>query len=196
MFLITNKCDSLSITGREYFLIMQIVDKMKKLFLFLIFSVMPFVAGAQIKFAYFSYDEALKSMPEYAAVMSKMDGLRQQYDAETKRVEQEFNVKYEAFLEGQKDFAPIILQKRQTELQELMQKNIDFRAKAAELLKQAEEKEMISVRKKITDVLTIISRDRGYAFVINTDNNACPYVDNNMGDDINNLVKGVLNSAN
>ncbi len=168
---------------------------MKKLFLFLILSVFPFIADAQIKFAYFSYDEALKSMPEYAAVMSDMDKLRTQYDAETKRVEEEFNRKYEAFLEGQKDFAPIILQKRQTELQELMQKNIDFRAKAARLLEEAEEQAMKSVHKKISDVLAIIGKDRGYAIVINTDNNACPYIDNAMGEDINSLVKNVLNGA-
>lgn len=168
---------------------------MKKLFLFLILSVMPFVAGAQIKFAYFSYDEALKSMPEYAAVMADMEKLRIQYDEETKRVEEEFNRKYEAFLEGQKDFAPIILQKRQTELQELMQKNIDFRAKAASLLKDAEAQQMKQLHKKIADVLVIIGQDRGYAFVINTDDNACPYIDATMGEDINSLVKGVLNGA-
>ena len=168
---------------------------MKKLFLFLLLSVMPFVAGAQIKFAYFSYDEALKSMPEYSAVKADMDQLRSQYDEETRRVEQEFNRKYEAFLEGQKEFAPIILQKRQSELQELMQKNIEFRARAARLLEEAEAQSMKQLHKKISDILVIISQDRGYAFVINTDNNACPYIDKNMGEDINGLVKGVLNGS-
>ena len=169
---------------------------MKKLFLFLLLSVFPFIADAQIKFAYFSYDEALKSMPEYAVVLSDMDKLRAEYDAETKRVEDEFNRKYEAFLEGQKDFAPIILQKRQTELQELMNKNIEFRAKATNLLKLAEQQSMKPLYKKVSDVLAIISKDRGYAFVINTDNNACPYVDSTMGDNITTLVKGVLNGSN
>ena len=169
---------------------------MKKLFLFILLSVFPFIADAQIKFAYFSYDEALKSMPEYAVVLSDMDKLRAEYDAETKRVEDEFNRKYEAFLEGQKDFAPIILQKRQTELQELMNKNIEFRAKATNLLKLAEQQSMKPLYKKVADVLAIISKDRGYAFVINTDNNACPYVDSTMGDNITTLVKGVLNGSN
>lgn len=169
---------------------------MKKLLLFILLSVMPFVADAQIKFAYFSYDEALKSMPEYAVAMSDISKLRAQYNDETKRVEDEFNRKYEAFLEGQKDFAPRILQKRQTELQELMQKNMDFRAEAKRLLEEAEKQSMQPLHKKIKDVLAIISQDKGYAFVINTDNNACPYIDATQGEDISYIMKQVLNGTN
>ncbi len=61
------------------------------------------------------------------------------YDEETKRVETEFNSKYEEFLDGQRSYAKTILEKRQAELRELMEKNIAFKAEAARLLKQAED---------------------------------------------------------
>ena len=74
-----------------------------------------------MKFGFLSYEAALQSMGEYALVQKQMADLRTQYEAETKRVEDEFNAKYEDFLEGQREFPKTILQKRQTELQELMQ---------------------------------------------------------------------------
>ncbi len=67
-----------------------------------------------------------------------MDELRAKYDEETKRVETEFNTKYEEFLDGQRSYAKTILEKRQAELRELMEKNIAFKAEAAKLLNQAE----------------------------------------------------------
>jgi len=79
------------------------------------------------RFGYLSYETALKSMPEYALVQQKMKTLQEQFQAETLRVEDEFNRKYEDFLDGQRDFPRTILQKRQSELQELMEKNIQFK---------------------------------------------------------------------
>ena len=85
-------------------------------------------------------------MPEYAIARTNLQDLRNKYDAETKRVEEEFNRKYEEFLEGQSDFAPTILQKRQTELQELLKKNVAFKAEIAKLLKQAEKEAYAPLR--------------------------------------------------
>ena len=63
------------------------------------------------RFGYLSYEGAIQSMPEYAIVQKKMKALQEQYQAETLRVEDEFNRKYEDFLDGQRDFPRTILQK-------------------------------------------------------------------------------------
>ncbi len=63
-------------------------------------AVFPLAAMAQVKFGYLSYDEAIKSMPEYAVMQENINDLRSKYDAEQKRVEEEFNRKYEEFLDG------------------------------------------------------------------------------------------------
>ena len=98
---------------------------MKKIILTIICVVFPLIAGAQgIKFAYFSYDEVLKAMPEYTTATKSVAELRAKYDAELKRAEDDFNSKYEDFLDGQRSFAPSILRKRQAELQDIMDKNI------------------------------------------------------------------------
>ena len=123
---------------------------MKKLFLALTFMAMALTISAQspLKYGYFSFSEALKAMPGYAVSERDMAALRAKYEEEGKRVEDDFNKKYEQFLDGQRDFAPLILQKRQAELQEMMEKNVAFKNESKRLLDQAdaESKAALKVR--------------------------------------------------
>ena len=144
------------------------------------------------KFGFLSYEAALQSMADYQLVQQQMDALRQQYQAEAKRVEDEFNRKYEDFLDGQRDFPKTILQKRQTELQELMEKNIAFKESSREELAKAEQEAMAPLRIKLIETLGQIGRERGYAFIVDTDVKALPYINPAMGEDINQLVQDAL----
>ena len=149
-------------------------------------------AGVAWRFGYLSYEAALKSMPDYAIVQQKMADLRAQYQAETKRVEEEFNRKYEDFLDGQRDFPKTILQKRQSELQELMEKNIAFREHSLEELAQAEQQAMAPLRIRLIEALDKIGRERGYAFIVDTDQKALPFINPAMGEDITEQVTTLL----
>lgn len=167
---------------------------MKKTILFLFVAMLTLAASAQdFKFAYFSYDSALKSMPDYGIALSNVDKLRTQYDNEIKRAEKEFNAKYEDFLENQRSMDAAILDKRQAELQELLQKNLAFKAEAKRLLEQAEKDAYAPLRTKLNAAIKKIGEERGYAFVLNTDGYACPYVDSTKGDDINVIIVDALN---
>ncbi|CDB05820.1 MAG: OmpH family outer membrane protein [Prevotella stercorea] len=166
---------------------------MKKLFLLIVLGVLSLTANAQTRFGYFSFDNVLKSMPDYVMAQRSIDDLRQKYDAEMKRAEDEFNSKYEEFLDVQKDLVPAILRKRQAELQEMMQKNINFKNESQRLLKQAEADAFAPVKNKLYNALTKVGQAQGYAFILNTDGDACPYVNPEMGEDATELIKEALN---
>ena len=165
----------------------------KGIFLFLML-LLPIMASAQtaFKFGYLSFEEALKAMPDYAVVQRNMADLRNKYAAEAKRSEDDFNAKYEQFLDGQRDFAPSILQKRQAELQELMEKNIAFKKESERLLKQAEVDAVGPLKAKLNQTLKRIGAERGYAFILNTDGESVPYVDSSMGENITAVVIDAL----
>lgn len=150
------------------------------------------VTQTAARYGYLSYQEALKSMPQYAMVQKQMEDLRSQYQAETLRVEEEFNRKYEEFLEGQREFPKTILQKRQTELQQLMEKNIEFKANSLKELDAAEKEAMAPLRLRLNDVLREIGINKGYAFIYDTDTKALPFLNPEMGDNINLIVKDAL----
>ena len=145
-----------------------------------------------LRFGHLSYEQALQSMPDYAVVQKKLVDLRAQFDAEMKRVEDEFNRKYEDFLDGQREFPKTILRKRQTELQELMSKNIAFKEEGLQELANTEQELMAPLKERLTQLITQIATRQGLAFVINTDADACPYINPTMGIDISQEVQNAL----
>ena len=166
---------------------------MKKLILFfLLLATMPALAQSELKFGYLSYNAVMQAMPEYAAMQNSMAELRQKYEAEQKRVEDDFNKKYEEFLDGQKSYPKTILQKRQSELQEMLDKNIAFKKERQRLLSQAEEEAMAPIRVRLAEVLDAIGRERGYAFIVNTDEKATLWLNPAMGEDVSAAGKGLL----
>jgi outer membrane protein len=158
---------------------------MKKLILFLLLlATMPAMAQGELKFGFLSYNIVMQAMPEYAAMQNSMAELREKYEAEQKRVENDFNKKYEEFLDGQKSFPKTILQKRQSELQEMLDKNVAFKKESQRLLKQAEEDAMAPIQARLATALDTIGKERGFAFIVNTDEKATLWLNPSLGEDI------------
>ena len=137
---------------------------------------------------YLSYDSALVSMPEYKSVMNQLATLRQAYEAELQRVEEDFNSKYEDFLDGQKDFPRTILLKRQTELQELLQRNVDFKNQGLKDLAQAEHEAMAPLRARLDQAIADLATQLSLPVVLNTDAHATLFIDPQLGINLNEQI--------
>ena len=175
---------------------------MKKTILFLLLTVVSLAVSAQdaqpkdsvaFKFGYLSYDSVMVAMPDYTELKTNMAQLREQYEAEQKRVENDFNKKYEEFLDGQASFPKTILQKRQSELQEMLDRNIEFKKQSQKMLSEAEANMMEVIKTTINMAVNIIAQKRGYAFVLNTDKEAVTFINPALGEDITEAVKQLLN---
>ena len=149
-------------------------------------SIKPQISNIIIGFL--SYDSALVSMPEYAIAQQQIAETRQAYDDEMKRVEKEFNDKYEEFLENRKDYPRTILLKRQTELQELLEKNIAFKNQSRQELQQIERQILAPLRIRLNETIATIARQQQLTMVVNTDSNACPFIEPMQSVDLNETV--------
>lgn len=147
---------------------------------------------AQLKIGYFSYNEALCAMSQYAVAQANLKALRSQFDGEMQNSEKEFSEKYENFIEEQRNMAPAIREKRQSELQAMMERNVAFRQEAERLMAKAEEEAMEPLHQKLAEVIKIIAEERAYMMVVNTDCNACPYLNPAMTEDISTLILDAL----
>ncbi len=87
---------------------------------------------------------------------------------------------------------PEYAQKRQAELQDMMEKNIAFKKEAQRLLAQAEQDAMTPVKGKVLDAVRKLGQQRGYAFILNADGDALPYIDMAYGDNLNDAVLSLL----
>ena len=167
---------------------------MKRLvLLFLIAFLLPFKGrlggvSAQVQIGYLSYNAVLKQMPAYAQAQQSLDELKTKYEQEATRGEEEFQRKFSEFLQGQKDFPENILVKRQAELQVLMETGIKFRQEAQQLLAKAERELMAGVESQLNEAIRVVGTEAGYAAILNTDNNQCPFVNPAIGEDVTKAV--------
>jgi outer membrane protein len=107
-------------------------------------------------------------------------------------VEQDFNRKYEEFLEGQRDFPETILRKRQTELREMMERNVAFKNESRKQIAEEEARLMAPLKAELDALLAQIAHERGYAFVLNTDAGAVPFINPAMGENMAEQVSTIL----
>ncbi len=166
---------------------------MKKISLILLFVLIGLTGYAQtnavpvdasVKFGFLSYNSVKAAMPEYAEMQAKIQEMRQQYEAELKSAEDDFNKKYEEFLDGQASYPKTILQKRQSELQELLDKNIAFKKESQKMLDEMEANIQETIKAFINEAVAMIGMERGYAFVIDTDKESVTFINPAMGEDI------------
>ena len=127
-------------------------------------------------FGYLSYNDVLKAMPEYEQAMQSIEDLKTTYDQEMTRAEQEFSKKFAEYVDGQKSFPENIMLKRQKELQQLMEQSMQFKKEAQELLANAESELLAPVKAKLQEAIRAVGKQRNYAYVLNTDANAYPYI--------------------
>ena len=150
------------------------------------------VATKSLRFAWYSEAEVMQSMPEYAAAGRSLDSLKAEFAQEAKRSADDFAQKYEEFLDQQRTLAPSIRTKRQAELQELMNQNIAFKAEGERLIERASQRLYAPVKRRLRATVAQLAQKHGYAFVLNSDNDALPYADTTQGEDITQALKEAL----
>ncbi len=161
---------------------------MKKLFIILVAVMATISVSAQesvaFRFGSIKYNTILKSMPEYLQVEADLENLRQKYEKEMKTSEEEFNAKYEVFLSEQSTYAPSILRKRQSELEDMLRRNEQFRLESMRVLEQARVDMMVPVKSKLNAAISSVAAAYSLAFVLNTDSDAVPFINAGMAYDI------------
>ncbi|MBP3227191.1 MAG: OmpH family outer membrane protein [Bacteroidaceae bacterium] len=169
---------------------------MKKLFVCLAAMLLCLAAAAQTgaKYGTLSYDALLREMPEYGLLQSRLQSLRAAYQSEVRYNEQVFETMFADYLGGQAGFAPAILEKRQRDLQEALEKSLAFRAEADSLLRAAERDMLAPIRARLDSVVAEVGAERGYEFILNTDAAAFPYIHSSVAEDAMPFVREKLNA--
>ncbi len=147
---------------------------------------------SQIKYGSLSYNSLLHEMPEYAEVQSSMKQLVQKYEAETRYNERKFQQMFTDFLQGQKDFPQSIMLKRQHDLQLEMERSQNFRLQMDSLLQKAEKDMLQPLRQALDSVIQEVGMERGYEYIINTDNSPLLFVHPSVTEDATPFVREKL----
>lgn len=158
----------------------------------MVFACCVTAVAQQAKIGYFSYKAILEDMPDYVTAMLGVETLRKQYDEELKAASDEFNEKYELFLDQQSMLDEPIKQKRQADLQSLLDRNTQFRNESMRLLKQAEQDALAPVKQKLNKAIQSVGYSGAFLLIVNTDSEACPYIDSNSAEDVTAKIKSYI----
>ena len=165
---------------------------MKKLLSLLAFAVISIAASAQAKYGTIHYDSLFQHMPEYEEVQAQIKTLKAQYDQEIAYNEESFKRQFAEFLQGQKSFSQNILLKRQSDLQNAMERGIAFREEANRLLKKAEAELLAPLHKRLQAAIKAVGIKRHYDMVINLDDKGAPFLNPALTEDATAFVKAQL----
>ena len=160
--------------------------------IFMVFACCVTAVAQQAKIGYFSYKAILEDMPDYVTAMLGVETLRKQYDEELKAASDEFNEKYELFLDQQNMLDEPIKQKRQADLQSLLDRNTQFRNESMRLLRQAEQDALAPVKQKLNKAIQSVGYSGALLLIVNTDSEACPYIDSNSAEDVTAKIKSYI----
>ena len=160
--------------------------------LLILCALVSMTAVAQSKFGYASYMEIVKALPEYSIVQTDLDDLQARYEAEIERSEREFNQKYTDFIEEQSKFPDNIRIKRHKELQELMEKSIEFKGQINRAMREARKEMMQPLYEKVDKAAMKLCVDNDYDYILNTDDRSYIVINPKNGTDITEALKQEL----
>ena len=160
--------------------------------IFILLTFVSLTAIGQSKFGYVSYMEIVKALPEYNLVEAHLDELQAKYEAEIERSDREFNQKYADFIEEQSQLPDNIRMKRHKELQQLMEISMEFKGEVNRAMREARREMMKPLYEKVDEAAMKVCVDKGYDYILNTDNRMYIAINPNNGKDITKQLKQEL----
>ena len=163
---------------------------LKKIALILLL-IAPMSLFAQ-KFGHIKSQEILTAMPEYTKAQTDITTMKNQYEDEMKRAQEEFNKKFTAYQEEQANLPKNIQDRRQKELQELSQKGMQMQQDAQQELERSWMSMLEPIAKKIDDAIKAVGQEGGYVYIFDLNTVQIPFVNETLSTDVTSAVKAKL----
>ncbi|MBB4045670.1 OmpH family outer membrane protein [Bacteroides reticulotermitis] len=161
----------------------------------LIMLVLPMGVFAQnLKFGHINAQEIITVMPEFTKAQNDLQTLNTQLTNEIKRTQEEFNKKYQEFQQAiSKDsLPPNIAERRQKELQDMMQRQEQFQQDASQQMEKAQNDLLAPVYKKMDDAIKAVGVSEGVIYIFDLARTSIPYVNESQSINLTTKVKAHL----
>ena len=138
--------------------------------------------------------EIVSAMPEFAKAQSDIEALDKQLTSELQRTQEEFNKKYQEFQQAiAKDSLPAnIAERRQKELQDMMQRQEQFQQEAQQQMQKAQADAMAPIYKKLDDAIKAVGAAEGVIYIFDLARTPVAYVNESQSINLTPKVKTQL----
>ena len=164
---------------------------MKKLIICAICAICGFTtASAQAKFGHVNTSEIMQAMPEFTKAQNEIKALQEQYEADLKSMQDEFQKKGEAFDKEQATLPENIKQRRQQELQDMYTKIQQSYQDNQQALQKASAEKMQAIQTKIMDAIKEVGTAGSFVYIMEM--GSLPYISSTLSTDLTAQVKAKL----
>ena len=166
----------------------------KKILLAVAVALPMFAAAQSPKFGTVEVQNIFQAMPETAAMNTQLEEASKKYQEEFNKLQEEFNKKYQEFQQAiAKDSLPAnIAERRQKELQDMMQRQEQFQQDAQQQMAKAQNDAMAPIYKKLDDAIKAVGAAEGVIYIFDLARTPIPYVNETLSINLTNKVKANL----
>ena len=149
---------------------------LKKITLLAAMFILPLGAMAQTKFAHMNSQEVITAMPEYTKAQNDLDKMSKDYQAEMQRTQEEFNRKYQEFLQQADSLPQNIAERRQKELQDMAQRQEQFQQEAYQSMQKAQQDAMTPIYQKLDQAIQAVGKAEGVIYIFDIARTPVAYI--------------------
>ena len=150
------------------------------------------VFAQDLKFGHINSDEIITVMPEYSKARTDLQTLEKSYADDLQRTQDEFNRKYQEFQQAADSLPQNIAERRQRELEDMLQRQNEFRQEAMQNMQKAQADLMAPIEKKLNEAIQAVGRAEGVVYIFDLARTAIPYVDETKSINLTAKVKTQL----
>ncbi len=167
---------------------------LKKIALVMLLALPMGVFAQNLKFGHINAQEIITVMPEFTKAQNDIQTLEKQLTAELQRTQEEFNKKYQEFQQAiaKDSLPPNIAERRQKELQDMMQRQEQFQQDAQQQMAKAQNDAMAPIYKKLDDAIKAVGAAEGVIYIFDLARTPIPYVNETLSINLTSKVKANL----
>lgn len=163
---------------------------MKKIILCAVCAICGFTTANAQKFGHVNAEEIMQLMPELTKARADLEALAKTYEADLKSMQDEIQKKGEAYEKEQATLPANIKERREKELNEMMQKYQQTYQDNQQALNKEQQEKMQPIQKKVLDAITAVGQEGGYVYIMQV--GSALYISSTLSTDVTAQVKAKL----
>lgn len=167
---------------------------LKKIALVMLLALPMGVFAQNLKFGHINAQEIITVMPEFTKAQNDIQTLEKQLTAELQRTQEEFNKKYQEFQQAiaKDSLPPNIAERRQKELQDMMQRQEQFQQDAQQQMQKAQNDAMAPIYQKLDNAIKAVGAAEEVIYIFDLARTSIPYVNESQSINLTSKVKANL----
>lgn len=167
---------------------------LKKIAFFLLIALSTSAMAQNYKFGHINAQEIITVMPEFTKAQTDLQALEKQLTDELKRTQEEFNKKYQEFQQAMStnSLPENIAERRQKELQDMLQRQEQFQQDAAQQMQKAQADMMAPIYQKLEAAIQAVGTAEGVIYIFDLARTSIPFVNESQSINLTAKVKAQL----